>query len=88
VRRLLGDRVTDVMMRRQSVRIDRFTTPTAFRDFFKATYGPTIAVYKNISDDVSAVEALDRELDELARRHTDPAGAMEWEYLLLTARRA
>lgn len=68
--------------------VDRFREPPAFRDFFMATYGPTIAVYKNISGDASRVEALDRELDELARRHNGPDGVMDWEYLMLTARRA
>src|SRR5688500_7037212 len=46
---LLGDRVTDVVTRRQTVRIDRFASPEAFRDYFKANYGPTIAVYRAIA---------------------------------------
>ncbi|MQA27784.1 MAG: methyltransferase domain-containing protein, partial [Micromonosporaceae bacterium] len=51
VRSLLGDGVTTVVARRQTVRIDHFGTPEAFRDYFKARYGPTIAVYKSIADD-------------------------------------
>jgi len=46
VRTLLGDRVSDITARRQSVTVDRFETPTEWRDYFKANYGPTIAVYK------------------------------------------
>jgi hypothetical protein len=32
--------------------------------------------------------ALDRDLVELGRRHDRGAGAMDWEYLLFTARKA
>ena len=90
VRGLLGDRVRDVDARRQTVRIDRFTTPEEFRDFFKTCYGPTIATYKAIADDPAKVEALDAALVDLARRHDVGTGGtvMEWEYLLLTATRA
>ena len=88
VRALLGERVTDVAARRQTVRIEAFETAEAFRDFFKARYGPTIAVYRAIADEPERVAALDHELAELARRHDLGGGAMEWEYLLLTARRA
>jgi len=87
VRELLGDRVTDVDARKENLSVDRFPTPEDFRDFFKRTYGPTIAVYRNIADDPDKVEALDRELADLAGRQAD-IGAMEWEYLLLTATRA
>lgn len=90
VRALLGDRVTDVVARRQSLRVDGFATPEAFRDFFKANYGPTVAAYRGIADDPERTAALDRDLAELARRNDrgDGATVMEWEYLLLTARRA
>ena len=89
VRGLLGDRVTDVTATRQTVRIDQFQRPEDFRDYFKARYGPTIATYKRIAEDRDQVEALDRELVELAKRHDQGTGAtvMEWEYLVLTARK-
>jgi SAM-dependent methyltransferase len=89
VRGLLGARVTDVVARRQTLRVDHFAAPEAFRDYFKAWYGPTIAVYRNIADDPERVAALDRDLAELAHRHGGGAGTtvMEWEYLLLTARK-
>ncbi len=88
VRELLGDRVTDVTAERQTVVIDRFDTGEAFRDYFKHHYGPTIAVYNRIADDPEQVRALDTALADLARDHgvEAPGGAMEWEYLLLTAR--
>ncbi|MGZ4590720.1 MAG: class I SAM-dependent methyltransferase [Actinomycetes bacterium] len=89
VRTLLADRVTDVVARRGTVRVDNFGEPAEFRDYFKARYGPTIAVYQGIADDPERVEALDSELAELARRHGHGAGTtvMDWEYLLLTARK-
>lgn len=97
VRTLLGDRVEDVSAEKRNLRVERFATPEAFRDFFKATYGPTIAAYRGIADDPAKVEALDRDLVELARRFgtfhdaadkgdTNGTGVMDWEYLLLTCR--
>ena len=92
VRTLLGDQVTDVKARRQTVRIDIFGRPEDFRDYFKANYGPTIAVYRAIADDPERTAALDAELADLARRHDlggpeDRSTVMEWEYLLFTARK-
>ena len=87
VRKLLGDRVTDIEARRQEIRIGRFGNPEAFRDYFKSNYGPTIAVYKNLGFDTERVAALDRDLVDLARRFTAEDGSMNWEYLLVTARR-
>ncbi|MFJ7178112.1 class I SAM-dependent methyltransferase [Streptomyces massasporeus] len=92
VRALLGDRVTDVRAERRTVRVDRFETPEAFRDYFKERYGPTISVYKNIAGEPGRAAALDAALVDLARDGdlgTGPGGTvLEWEYLLLTARRA
>jgi SAM-dependent methyltransferase len=92
VRALLGDRVTDVRAERRIVRVDRFETPEAFRDYFKERYGPTITVYKNIAGDPERTAALDRDLADLARDGDLATGGggtvLEWEYLLLTARRA
>jgi 2-polyprenyl-3-methyl-5-hydroxy-6-metoxy-1,4-benzoquinol methylase len=92
VRELLGDRVEDVRAERRALPVDRFTTPEEFRDFFKATYGPTIAAYKGIADQPDRVAALDQELADLASRYLTRAGegdgqVMDWEYLLFTARK-
>lgn len=85
---LFGDRVADVKAHRRTVRIDRFATAEDFRDFFKHRYGPTIAAYRNVAGDPARVAALDHDLVELGRRHDRGAGAMHWEYLLFTARKA
>lgn len=86
VRKLLGDRVTDVQAHRRTLRVDAFREPEDFREFFKATYGPTIAAYRSIADDPQRTADLDAALTDLAAGALQD-GVMEWEYLLLTARR-
>lgn len=87
VRALLGDRVTDVRAEVRSLPITRFARGTEFRDFFKAVYGPTIAVYKNVADDPARTDELDAALLDLTDRFQNADGVMGWEYLLFTARR-
>ncbi|MCP9979815.1 hypothetical protein [Actinomadura madurae] len=90
VRALLGDRVTGVTARRETVRVDLFEKPDGFRDYFKSRYGPTIAVYDRIADDPGKVADLDQALADLARDH-DQGGTgltLDWEYLLVTAQKA
>jgi ubiquinone/menaquinone biosynthesis C-methylase UbiE len=89
VRELLGDRVEELTARQQDLVVDQFPTPEAFRDFFKTNYGPTIAVYTAIADDPDKVAALDRDLVALAERFDRGEGqtVLDWEYLLVTARR-
>lgn len=84
VRELLGDAVGDLQARRETVRIDRFRTGAQFRAYFASHYGPTIAVYNRIADDPAQVAALDAALDALGDEALS-AGAMDWEYLLVTA---
>jgi SAM-dependent methyltransferase len=87
VRVLLGDRVTVITARRETVRISRFADPAAFRDYFKARYGPVIAAYRGIAGDPQKVAALDHDLAGLAERFLAGGTAMDWEYLLITARK-
>ncbi|QUR66803.1 class I SAM-dependent methyltransferase [Mycobacterium spongiae] len=86
VRDLLGDRVTDFTAQRHALRVDRFADGAGFRDFFKANYGPTIAAYRGIADEPERVAELDAQLAELGDRYLAGSSAMEWEYLLVTAR--
>ena len=88
VRGLLGDRVTEVMATRRELAVTLFDSPEAFRDYFKERYGPTIATYRNIQDDPERVAALDRDLVDLAKRFDRGSGDLDWEYLLVTARRS
>ena len=55
VRALLGDRVRDLEARQQTLRVTEFADGAAFRDYFKANYGPTIAVYRSLADDPARV---------------------------------
>jgi SAM-dependent methyltransferase len=86
VRDLFGDRVSDLVARQQTLRVDRFADGAEFRDFFKRNYGPTIAVYRSLSADPAKAEALDADLAALGDRFLQD-GVMSWEYLLVTARR-
>jgi SAM-dependent methyltransferase len=83
---LLGDRVGHMQARRQSVMIP-FATGAGFRDYFKQRYGPTIAVYRNLSADDERVTELDRALAELGEQNLAATGTatMSWEYQLITA---
>jgi hypothetical protein len=84
---LLGDRAEVLDARTDSLRVDAFATPEAFRDYFKAWYGPTIGVYRGLADDPGRAAALDHDLAELGRAHQAADGSMDWEYLVVTARR-
>lgn len=85
VRAMLGEKVTDVAAQKHTLSVDRFPNGEAFRDYFKANYGPTITAYRNIGGDAARVAALDAELVELGRRHLVGSSTMEWEYLLVIA---
>jgi SAM-dependent methyltransferase len=82
---LLGDHAELQETHTEDLVVDQFESPADFREFFKACYGPTIGVYRNIADDPDRVTALDEELDALAERHWQADGTMRWEYLVLTA---
>ena len=85
VRELFGDRVSDLRALQQLLRVERIAEPEAFRDYFKTNYGPTIAAYRGIADDPARTAELDQALVDLARRSQTEDGALEWEYLLVTA---
>ena len=90
VRALLGDRVTDVVAKRQTLTSDLFASPEAWKDYWKTVYGPTIAVYRYVGDNPQDVAALDADLTALATRYDRGTGSttvMDWEYLLFTARK-
>jgi SAM-dependent methyltransferase len=89
VRALLGDRVEHLTAEVRTLPVTRFDTPEGFRDYFKTNYGPTIAAYRFNADDPEKVAALDRDLADLGRRfrRSDGSSVLDWEYLLVTARR-
>ena len=90
VRELLGDRVEQVRTETRTLRVTNYTSPEAFRDYFKTNYGPTISAYRFIADDPDRVAALDHDLAELGQRFDIGTGSYEldWEYLIFIARKA
>lgn len=89
VRELFGERVADIEVEKRTVTVDCFADPAGFRDYFKSHYGPTIGAYRSIGDQPDKVAALDADLADLAKRHDRGTThtVMDWEYLLVTARR-
>lgn len=88
VRELLGSGVSDLSATREKLRVERFDTAEAMRDFFRDKYGPTMTAYRVNAGDPARLAELDRAIVDLARSHDLGGGAMEWEYLLVTATRA
>lgn len=91
VRELFGDAVTQLTATTATLPVRTFTTPSAFREYFGAAYGPMLAVYRYVAsqpDATTRLAELDAALDGLAARFDLGGGAMEWEYLVVTARRA
>jgi hypothetical protein len=74
--------------RRGTLAVDRFADGAAFRDYFATHYGPTIAAYRGIADDPERVTALDAALARLGDEALAGSTTMQWEYLVVVARRA
>ncbi len=87
VRALLGDGVHDLQADHRHLTVDTFDSGTRFRDYFKQHYGPTLAVFRSLAGDPDHAAGLDRALAELGDAALED-GSMDWEYLLVTARRA
>ncbi len=87
VRGLLGDRVEDVVTARRTLTVDHFEDGAAFRDYFKSIYGPTMTAYAAIGDDAERIAALDADIAAVGDAFLCEPSTMEWEYLLVVARR-
>jgi ubiquinone/menaquinone biosynthesis C-methylase UbiE len=91
VRELFGDRVATLEMTRGDF-VERADSPRDYRELFKATFGPVVAVYAALAEDPERVAALDRTFLEFAVRANSgpPGGPAEYryEYLLVVAGRA
>jgi SAM-dependent methyltransferase len=88
VRALFGERVSDVKASPQLLDAGALSDPVAFREYFKANYGPTIAAYRGLADDPERTAELDQALLDLVERFRSPGGTVEWEYLLVVATKA
>ncbi|GEK80202.1 class I SAM-dependent methyltransferase [Agrococcus baldri] len=82
VRELLGERV-ELSFEKELLDVRRFADGAAFRDFFKASYGPTIVAYRGIADDPERVAELDAGLAELGDRCRED-DLVRLEYLVTT----
>jgi hypothetical protein len=87
VRSLFGDQVVNILTPRRMVTVDLFEKPAAFRDYFKAKYGPTVSAYRGLANEPERIAALDQDFADLARQHDRGTATtvMDWEYLLLSA---
>jgi ubiquinone/menaquinone biosynthesis C-methylase UbiE len=81
---LLGDRVRVLKTQRGLLGVNRFDSAEAVHNYFMNHYGPTIEAYENIGENAVLAAELDTQLIELAQQYLAD-GAMEWEYLLVTA---
>ncbi len=90
VRELFGDRVESLEMNRDSY-VERAASPEAYRDLFKQTFGPIVAIYASVAGDAERTAAVDRDLLEFVVRSNEgpPDGPVElrYEYLLVLARK-
>jgi SAM-dependent methyltransferase len=89
VRELLGERVELHTVRRETLAISAFARPRDYGEFFKARYGPTIAVQANARKngrEAEFVDALDAFCDEWNRGSADRA-RFEMEYLIAVGTR-
>lgn len=89
VRELFGDKVTDLVVQRETVLINQCATPHEFREYWKSNYGPTIATYRFNADDPAKVGDLDRDflkfLEEWNQSGEPDSTLYRAEYLLVTA---
>ncbi len=91
VRELFGDRLDSLQMTRGEY-VEKAADPGAYRELFKATFGPVVAIYSSLADQPDRLAALDHDLLEFATRANRgaPDGPAEYhyEYLLVVARTA
>ena len=92
VRGLLGDGCSDLRFERRKLEVTAYETPEALVEHFTSSYGPTLAVLKNIGDDQERRAQLDAEFAEYAKRRNlagdgEPA-RFEYDYLITLGTRA
>jgi hypothetical protein len=90
VRELFGDRVESLEMTREEY-VERADSPSGYREFVKATFGPVIGIYANLAEEPERAAALDGDFLQFATQANQgsPEGPAElhYEYLLVVARK-
>lgn len=81
VRELFGDRLSTLAMTRREY-VERAESPEAYRELFKRTFGPVVAIYASLADDPDRRAALDRDFLAFAERSNRgrPGGGCEYPY--------
>jgi ubiquinone/menaquinone biosynthesis C-methylase UbiE len=90
VRELFGDRVGSLEMVRREY-VERAASPRDYREFFKETFGPAVAISASLADQPERAAAFDRDFLEFAERSnrggSDGPAEYHYEYLLVIARK-
>jgi ubiquinone/menaquinone biosynthesis C-methylase UbiE len=90
VRELFGDRLDSLDMTRREY-VERADSPRDYRELFKQTFGPVVAIYASLADHPERLAALDSDFLDFAARSNRgvPDGPAEYhyEYLLVVARK-
>jgi ubiquinone/menaquinone biosynthesis C-methylase UbiE len=89
VRELFGDRVQSLEMTRREY-VERAASPRDYCEFFKANFGPAVAIYASLAHQPERATALDRDFLEFAERSnrgaSDGPAEYHYEYLLVVVR--
>jgi len=89
-RGLFGDRAATLNLTRREYVEQSPGGPEAYRDYYKETFGPAVALYASLAGDPDRTAALDRDFLAFATRAnegTDEAAAYRYEYLVVVARK-
>jgi ubiquinone/menaquinone biosynthesis C-methylase UbiE len=88
VRELFGDGLQSLVMTRGHY-AERAASPHAYRELFKQTFGPVVALYESLAGQPGRAAALDQDfLDFATRMNSGPSGGpaeYRYEYLLVLA---
>jgi ubiquinone/menaquinone biosynthesis C-methylase UbiE len=90
VQKLFGDRVASLEMTRAEY-VEQAASPREYRELFKETFGPVVAIYTSLADQPARANALDQAfLDFVTRANRSSRGGpahYPYEYLLVVARK-
>jgi hypothetical protein len=88
---LFGEAVTGLRFQRRTMVMDHRGDPADFREYWKRTYGPTIATYRYTASQPNRVDDLDRDflnfLTTWNRAGTADRSVYHAEYLQVVARK-
>ena len=67
MRQLFGDRVETLRMTRRHY-VEKAASPHDYRELFKETFGPVVAIYASLAKEPERAAAIDRDFLEFATR--------------------